>query len=92
MGHYVILPFFSVGDTEEDRQRQLQHFYIDLEKFMNWLTEAETTANVLQDATHKERLLENPAAIRHLLEQWQVSTVHHEFANSLHFSSLCFLE
>ncbi|XP_072514120.1 dystrophin isoform X6 [Salminus brasiliensis] len=63
-----------VGDTEADleaRLQQLQHFYIDLEKFINWLTEAETTANVLQDATYKERLLENPATARHLLEQWQ---------------------
>lgn len=52
--------------------RQLQHYYLDLEKFLNWLTEAETTANVLQDATFKEGLLENPATVRHLLEQWQV--------------------
>ncbi|KAI4901901.1 hypothetical protein NFI96_022255 [Prochilodus magdalenae] len=67
----------GVGDTEADleaRRRQLQHYYIDLEKFMNWLTEAETTANVLQDAAFKERLLENPATIRHLLEQWQALT------------------
>uniref|UniRef100_A0A8B9K382 Dystrophin n=1 Tax=Astyanax mexicanus TaxID=7994 RepID=A0A8B9K382_ASTMX len=63
-----------VGDSETDleaRLRQLQHFQIDLEKFMNWLTEAETTANVLQDATYKERLLENPATARRVLEQWQ---------------------
>ncbi len=49
--------------------------YLDLEKFLNWLTEAETTANVLQDATFKEGLLENPATVRHLLEQWQVSGI-----------------
>ncbi|XP_036418349.1 dystrophin isoform X3 [Colossoma macropomum] len=63
-----------VADKEADlepKQRQLQHFYIDLEKFINWLTEAETTANVLQDAARKERPLENPATVRHLLEQWQ---------------------
>ncbi|XP_057187046.1 dystrophin [Triplophysa rosa] len=63
-----------VGDKEADLEaglRQLQHFYLDLEKFLNWLTEAETTANVLQDATFKEGLLENPATVRHLLEQWQ---------------------
>uniref|UniRef100_A0A8C1XAQ3 Dystrophin n=1 Tax=Cyprinus carpio TaxID=7962 RepID=A0A8C1XAQ3_CYPCA len=62
------------GDKEADLEaglRQLQHFYLDLEKFLNWLTEAETTANVLQDATFKEGLLENPATVRHLLEQWQ---------------------
>uniref|UniRef100_A0A671RXS4 Dystrophin-like n=1 Tax=Sinocyclocheilus anshuiensis TaxID=1608454 RepID=A0A671RXS4_9TELE len=62
------------GDKEADLEaglRQLQYFYLDLEKFLNWLTEAETTANVLQDATFKEGLLENPATVRHLLEQWQ---------------------
>ncbi|RXN10779.1 dystrophin-like isoform X4 [Labeo rohita] len=62
------------GDKEADLEaglRQLQHFYLDMEKFLNWLTEAETTANVLQDATFKEGLLENPATVRHLLEQWQ---------------------
>ncbi|XP_052439429.1 dystrophin-like isoform X2 [Carassius gibelio] len=62
------------GDKEADLEaglRQLQHFYLDLEKFLNWLTEAETTANVLQDATFKEGLLENPATVRRLLEQWQ---------------------
>uniref|UniRef100_A0A8C2CPE0 Dystrophin n=1 Tax=Cyprinus carpio TaxID=7962 RepID=A0A8C2CPE0_CYPCA len=65
---------FSAGDKEADLEaglRQMQHFYLDLEKFLNWLTEAETTANVLQDATFKEGLLENPATVRHLLEQWQ---------------------
>uniref|UniRef100_A0A671RYH9 Dystrophin-like n=1 Tax=Sinocyclocheilus anshuiensis TaxID=1608454 RepID=A0A671RYH9_9TELE len=65
---------FSAGDKEADLEaglRQLQYFYLDLEKFLNWLTEAETTANVLQDATFKEGLLENPATVRHLLEQWQ---------------------
>ncbi|ROL45472.1 Dystrophin, partial [Anabarilius grahami] len=64
-----------VGDKEADLEaglRQLQHFYLDLEKFLNWLTEAETTANVLQDATFKEGLLENPATVRHLFGQWQV--------------------
>uniref|UniRef100_A0A673GMI6 Dystrophin-like n=1 Tax=Sinocyclocheilus rhinocerous TaxID=307959 RepID=A0A673GMI6_9TELE len=63
----------------------LQYFYLDLEKFLNWLTEAETTANVLQDATFKEGLLENPATVRHLLEQWQVLKIytHREMYHSL---------
>lgn len=70
-----VISLLSVGDKEADLEaglRQLQHYYLDLEKFLNWLTEAETTANVLQDATFKEGLLENPATVRHLLEQWQV--------------------
>lgn len=51
----------------------MDHFYADLERFFNWLTEAETTANVLQDATYKECLPEDPAAVHRLVEQWQVS-------------------
>ncbi|XP_028324112.1 dystrophin isoform X3 [Gouania willdenowi] len=49
----------------------LQFFYLDLEKFLNWLTEAETTCNVLIDATNKERLREQPEAARNLLTQWK---------------------
>ncbi|XP_048719602.2 dystrophin isoform X6 [Caretta caretta] len=51
--------------------RLLQQFYLDLEKFLAWLTEAETTANVLQDATHKERILEDTKEVRELMKQWQ---------------------
>ncbi|KAG9349621.1 hypothetical protein JZ751_028069, partial [Albula glossodonta] len=63
-----------VGDREaalEAALRLLQQFYLDLEKFLNWLTEAETTANVLQDATHKEGLLDDPAIGHQLMAQWQ---------------------
>ncbi|XP_049728818.1 dystrophin isoform X10 [Elephas maximus indicus] len=55
----------------EETQRLLQQFPLDLEKFLAWLTEAETTANVLQDATHKERLLEDSKGVRELMKQWQ---------------------
>nr|XP_045363191.1 dystrophin isoform X2 [Camelus bactrianus] len=55
----------------EETQRLLQQFPLDLEKFLAWLTEAETTANVLQDATHKERLLEDSKGVRELMRQWQ---------------------
>ncbi|XP_062455961.1 dystrophin isoform X3 [Rhea pennata] len=51
--------------------RMLQQFYLDLEKFLAWLTEAETTANVLQDATHKEKMLEDAKVVRELMKQWQ---------------------
>uniref|UniRef100_A0A8C9U026 Dystrophin n=1 Tax=Scleropages formosus TaxID=113540 RepID=A0A8C9U026_SCLFO len=64
----------QVGEREaalEAALRLLQQFYLDLEKFLNWLAEAETTANVLQDATYKEGLLEDPAIARQLLRQWQ---------------------
>ncbi|XP_075446382.1 dystrophin isoform X4 [Ascaphus truei] len=51
--------------------RLLQQFYLDLEKFLAWLTEAETTANVLQDATHKDGVLEDTRGLRELMNQWQ---------------------
>ncbi|XP_067848885.1 dystrophin isoform X4 [Heptranchias perlo] len=51
--------------------RLLQQFYLDLDKFRAWLTEAETTANVLQDATYKERLLDDTQLVRELTKQWQ---------------------
>ncbi|XP_077891114.1 dystrophin isoform X7 [Ictidomys tridecemlineatus] len=55
----------------EETHRLLQQFPLDLEKFLAWLTEAETTANVLQDATYKERLLEDSKGVRELMKQWQ---------------------
>lgn len=68
----------SVSDREaalEAALKLLQQFYLDLERFLNWLTEAETTCNVLIDATNKERLHEQPAA-RNLLAQWKVGHAH----------------
>ncbi|XP_041114936.1 dystrophin isoform X1 [Polyodon spathula] len=64
----------KVGEREaalEAALRLLQQFYLDLEKFLGWLTEAETTANVLQDATHKEGLLDDAHVARELVKQWQ---------------------
>ncbi|XP_064906043.1 dystrophin isoform X20 [Columba livia] len=55
----------------ESALKMLQQFYLDLEKFLAWLTEAETTANVLQDATHKEKILEDAKKVRELMKQWQ---------------------
>lgn len=69
------LCLFSVSDREaalEAALKLLQQFYLDLEKFLNWLTEAETTCNVLIDATNKERLQKKPEAARNLLAQWKV--------------------
>ncbi|XP_063072868.1 dystrophin isoform X2 [Engraulis encrasicolus] len=60
-----------LGDREaalEAALRFLQQFYLDLEHFFNWLTEAETTANVLQDAAYKEQQQSPP---HHLLKQLQ---------------------
>ncbi|XP_078264997.1 dystrophin isoform X3 [Rhinoraja longicauda] len=55
----------------ETALRLLQQYYLDLDKFRAWLTEAETTANVLQDATYKERQLDNTQLVQELTKQWQ---------------------
>ncbi|XP_036030300.1 dystrophin isoform X3 [Onychomys torridus] len=55
----------------EETHRLLQQFPLDLEKFLSWMTEAETTANVLQDASRKEKLLEDSKGVRELMKQWQ---------------------
>ncbi|XP_068446612.1 dystrophin isoform X5 [Clinocottus analis] len=63
-----------VSDREaalEAALKLLQQSYLDLDKFLNWLTEAETTCNVLIDATNKERMQEQPEAARNLLAQWK---------------------
>ncbi|XP_047211782.1 dystrophin isoform X4 [Girardinichthys multiradiatus] len=63
-----------VSDREaavEAGLKLLQQFYLDLEKFLSWLMEAETTCNVLIDATNKERLQEQPEAAKRLLAQWK---------------------
>ncbi|XP_075056397.1 dystrophin isoform X4 [Mixophyes fleayi] len=51
--------------------RLLQQFYLDLEKFLAWLTESETTANVLQDAKNKDGILEDTQGLREVMTQWQ---------------------
>ncbi|XP_069827111.1 dystrophin isoform X11 [Dendropsophus ebraccatus] len=51
--------------------RLLQQFYLDLEKFLSWLTESESMANVLQDAKHKDGILEDPQALQEVMTQWQ---------------------
>ncbi|XP_068164982.1 dystrophin isoform X2 [Antennarius striatus] len=72
----MVATWTHIGKRVSDREaaldaamKLLQNFYLDLEKFLSWLTEAETTCNVLIDATNKERLQEEPAA-RNLLGQW----------------------
>ena len=81
-----------VNDREaalEETYRLLQQFPLDLEKFLAWLTEAETTANVLQDATHKERLLEDSKGVRELMKQWQVSLLQRSCESTPTSLSIC---
>ncbi|KAJ3584666.1 hypothetical protein NHX12_015161, partial [Muraenolepis orangiensis] len=51
--------------------RRVQQLHLDLERFLTWLTEAETTCNVLVDHTTQERLQEQPHAAKNLLVQWK---------------------
>ncbi|XP_077439439.1 dystrophin isoform X3 [Vanacampus margaritifer] len=63
-----------VSDREaamEVALKLLQQFYLDLDMFLNWLSEAETTCNVLIDATNEEKLARQPEAARNLLAQWK---------------------
>lgn len=82
----------SVSDREaalEAALKLLQQFYLDLERFLSWLTEAETTCNVLINATNKERLQEQPEAARNLLAQWKVGHINrYVFGFILLFSTL----
>ncbi|XP_066434053.1 dystrophin isoform X1 [Eleutherodactylus coqui] len=51
--------------------RLLQQFYLDLEKFLEWLTEAEARTNVLQDAKQRDGILEDPHGLQEMMTQWQ---------------------
>lgn len=44
----------------------------DLESFLKWLQEAETTVNVLADAARRENTAQDSACVRELRKQMQV--------------------
>jgi hypothetical protein len=89
---FACLSLCRVSEQEaalEETHRLLQQFPLDLEKFLSWITEAETTANVLQDASRKEKLLEDSRGVRELMKPWQVSWVFQLWlASESHWSSL----
>uniref|UniRef100_A0A8C2DAB3 Dystrophin n=1 Tax=Cyprinus carpio TaxID=7962 RepID=A0A8C2DAB3_CYPCA len=66
----------SVNNRASDRQaaldselKSLQVCLRELESFLKWLHEAETTANVLSDAAQREELSQDSAHIKELKEQ-----------------------
>uniref|UniRef100_A0A1A8D5J0 Dystrophin n=1 Tax=Nothobranchius kadleci TaxID=1051664 RepID=A0A1A8D5J0_NOTKA len=79
-----------VSDREaavEAAMRLLQQFHLDLERFLSWLTEAETTCNVLINATNKDRVQEQqPEAARRLLAQWKDLQVEEDSHEELYHS------
>ncbi|XP_064505095.1 utrophin isoform X3 [Pseudopipra pipra] len=55
----------------ETELKTLQASHKDLESFLKWLQEAETTVNVLADASHRENTAQDSACIRELRKQMQ---------------------
>lgn len=45
----------------------------DLENFLKWIQEAETTVNVLADASQRENALQDAGLARELTQQMQAS-------------------
>lgn len=56
----------------ETELKTVQASHKDLESFLKWLQEAETTVNVLADASRRENISQDSACIRELRKQMQV--------------------
>uniref|UniRef100_A0A2K5QN35 Utrophin n=1 Tax=Cebus imitator TaxID=2715852 RepID=A0A2K5QN35_CEBIM len=66
----------SVADRQnalEAEWKMVQASRRDLENFLKWIQEAETTVNVLADASHRENALQDGVLARELKQQMQVS-------------------
>uniref|UniRef100_A0A2K6DII3 Utrophin n=1 Tax=Macaca nemestrina TaxID=9545 RepID=A0A2K6DII3_MACNE len=66
----------SIADRQnalEAEWRTVQASRGDLENFLKWIQEAETTVNVLADASHRENALQDSILARELKQQMQVS-------------------
>lgn len=56
----------------ETELKTVQASHKDLESFLKWLQEAETTVNVLADASQRENTAQDSVCIRELRKQMQV--------------------
>lgn len=76
MGEYsdTCLVFRAVDRQNflETELKTVQASHKDLESFFKWLQEAETTVNVLADASQRENTAQDSACIRELRKQMQV--------------------
>lgn len=66
----------SITDRQsalEAELRTVQASRKDLENFLKWLQEAETTVNVLADASEREDALQDTVLARELTQQMQAS-------------------
>lgn len=67
---------FSIADRQsalEAELRTVQTSRKDLENLVKWLQEAETTVNVLADASQRENALQDSVLARQLRQQMLVS-------------------
>lgn len=76
MGEYfdTFLVFRAVDRQNflETELKTVQASHKDLESFLKWLQEAETTVNVLADASQRENTAQDSACVRELRKQMQV--------------------
>lgn len=56
----------------ETEMKTFQASHKDLESFLKWLQEAETTVNVLADASERENTAQDSVCVRELRKQMQV--------------------
>lgn len=56
----------------ETEMKTVQASHKDLEIFLKWLQEAETTVNVLADASERENTAQDSVCVRELRKQMQV--------------------
>lgn len=73
-----LLCFLRASDRQavlDSELKSLQVSLRELEGFLKWLQEAETTVNVLADASQREELSQDSARIRELKGQLEVSTM-----------------
>lgn len=59
----------------ETELKMVQTSHKDLESLLKWLQEAETTVNVLADASQRENTAQDSACVRELRKQMQVRNI-----------------
>lgn len=67
---------YSITDRQnalETELRTVQASRRDLENFLKWIQEAETTVNVLADASQRENALQDTLLARELTQQMEAS-------------------
>ena len=71
--HFVTCSIADRQSALEAELRTVQSSRKDLENFLKWIQEAETTVNVLADASQRENALQDTVLARELTQQMQAS-------------------